>query len=102
MAVITGYSFDAAQKQITVTQEGYTDISPEMIVSIFNANTGTWLYNPNILKYGAAPTSLNKYHPLQSVTGGVITYTAPNAQGTTNDDTLIITIASNIVDGGTP
>jgi len=60
------------------------------------------LYNTGIQQYGAVSTSLTKFYPLQSVVDGVITYTAPNAQGTTNDDKLIITIAVNIIDGGTP
>lgn len=100
--VIKEYTFNAVGKQITVTQAGYTDISPEEIQSIFNASTGTWIYNPGVLKYGTAPTSLAKFYPLTSVVNGVITYTAPNSDGTTNDDVLVISLSRTVINGGTP
>ncbi len=100
--VIKEYTFNAVGKQITVTQAGYTDISPEEIQSILNASTGTWIYNPEITKYGGTHSEYKKFYPLTSVVDGVITYTAPNSAGTTNDDVLVITVARTVINGGTP
>ncbi len=96
-SIVTGYTYSCATKQITITQSEFLNISIEEIKSIYNANTGEWLYNSEIGRHGVKRSVWNTFHPLNSVSNGVITYTAPTSTATTDNDTLVIIVNSSAV-----
>jgi hypothetical protein len=100
--IITDYSFSPSTNQITINQVEFATISLEEVKSIFNASAGIWLYNSEIGKNGVRPSTWNTFYPLESVTGGVITYTAPNAENTTTDDNLIIIVSVETASTASP
>lgn len=93
--IITSYTFNPTLNTITITETEYSDIIQEQILSIFNSTTGQWYYNSELRRYGAEPGKpWTKYYPLESVSNGVITYTAPD-NGATSTDILQIIVNNN-------